>query len=173
VQPAWLDEPRLAEWMSSENILQRLLGSNLHQKEFVLQVVAVIRFLTKAASLSLQVRDSWCTVIWLQKLVTPCLGAQTLTSGPLPQDIDLIWGSAMGKHEAIVANIHMLLGEIAEDLSPEHLDHLFQLLERDLDHANANTPREFQVASHCRPQQCRSRVELTGGARWWISGCSI
>ena len=114
-EQVWLDESRLAAWMADNSVIERLLGSNLHQKEFVHHIVHIIRFLTEADALTLA-------------------------------DIDLVWTSAIGKHDVIVANIHMLLGEIADHLTSKQLDHMFQLLEGALDrtHHSGASAREFQ-----------------------------
>ena len=42
------------------------------------------------------------------------------------EDLDRIWASQAGKHEAIVKNVHDLLAKLAWDFSPEQLDHLFE-----------------------------------------------
>ena len=41
-------------------------------------------------------------------------------------DLDRVWASQVGKHEAIVKNVHDLLAKLAWDFSPEQLDHLFE-----------------------------------------------
>ncbi|XP_025829816.1 probable ubiquitin carboxyl-terminal hydrolase FAF-X [Agrilus planipennis] len=41
-------------------------------------------------------------------------------------DLDAIWSAQVGKHEAIVKNVHDLLAKLAWDFSPEQLDHLFE-----------------------------------------------
>ena len=41
-------------------------------------------------------------------------------------DLDRVWASQAGKHEAIVKNVHDLLAKLAWDFSPEQLDHLFE-----------------------------------------------
>ena len=41
-------------------------------------------------------------------------------------DLDKIWDAQVGKHEAIVKNVHDLLAKLAWDFSPEQLDHLFE-----------------------------------------------
>lgn len=41
------------------------------------------------------------------------------------RDLDKIWESQAGKHEAIVKNVHDLLSKLAWDFTPEQLDHLF------------------------------------------------
>ncbi|XP_071440611.1 ubiquitin carboxyl-terminal hydrolase 9X isoform X2 [Hetaerina americana] len=40
-------------------------------------------------------------------------------------DLDDVWAAQVGKHEAIVKNVHDLLAKLAWDFSPEQLDHLF------------------------------------------------
>ncbi len=40
-------------------------------------------------------------------------------------DLDKIWNSSCGKHEAIEKNVHDLLAKLAWDFSPEQLEHLF------------------------------------------------
>lgn len=41
------------------------------------------------------------------------------------KDLDKIWESQVGKHEAIEKNVHDLLSKLAWDFAPEQLDHLF------------------------------------------------
>lgn len=41
------------------------------------------------------------------------------------QDLDAVWAAQLGKHDAIVKNVHDLLAKLAWDFSPEQLDHLF------------------------------------------------
>lgn len=41
-------------------------------------------------------------------------------------DLDAIWAAQVGKHEAIVKNVHDLLAKLAWDFSAEQLDHLFE-----------------------------------------------
>lgn len=41
-------------------------------------------------------------------------------------DLDAVWAAQVGKHEAIVKNVHDLLAKLAWDFSPEQLDHLFE-----------------------------------------------
>ena len=41
------------------------------------------------------------------------------------KDLDKIWESQVGKHEAIEKNVHDLLSKLAWDFTPEQLDHLF------------------------------------------------
>ncbi|KAK3733916.1 hypothetical protein QZH41_000977 [Actinostola sp. cb2023] len=41
------------------------------------------------------------------------------------KDLDSIWAAQIGKHDAIVKNIHDLLAKLAWDFSAEQLDHLF------------------------------------------------
>ena len=98
-QQQWLTDQRLAEWMQQHCILRKLLRSNLHHREYVNHVVCVMRFLSRVP------------------------GFLSL------DDLDMVWDSAVGKHEAIVANVHWLLSEIACQLAPEQLDHLFQRFE--------------------------------------------
>jgi ubiquitin carboxyl-terminal hydrolase 9/24 len=42
------------------------------------------------------------------------------------EDLDRVWASQAGKHEATVKNVHDLLAKLAWDFSPEQLDHLFE-----------------------------------------------
>ena len=41
------------------------------------------------------------------------------------EDLDAVWAAQLGKHDAIVKNVHDLLAKLAWDFSPEQLDHLF------------------------------------------------
>lgn len=41
-------------------------------------------------------------------------------------DLDAVWSAQVGKHEAIVKNVHDLLAKLAWDFSAEQLDHLFE-----------------------------------------------
>ena len=42
------------------------------------------------------------------------------------EDLDAVWLSQHGKHEAIVKNVHDLLAKLAWDFNAQQLDHLFQ-----------------------------------------------
>ena len=57
----------------------------------------------------------------LEKIVRFMIKEKALTSS----DLDKIWDAQVGKHEAIVKNVHDLLAKLAWDFSPEQLDHLF------------------------------------------------
>jgi len=46
------------------------------------------------------------------------------------KDLDKIWESQVGKHEAIEKNVHDLLSKLAWDFTPEQLDHLFSCFQR-------------------------------------------
>lgn len=46
------------------------------------------------------------------------------------KDLDKIWESQLGKHEAIEKNVHDLLAKLAWDFSPEQLDHLFMCFQK-------------------------------------------
>ena len=48
------------------------------------------------------------------------------------EDLNRIWASQAGKHEAIVKNVHDLLAKLAWDFSPEQLDHLFECFQVDM-----------------------------------------
>ena len=50
------------------------------------------------------------------------------------KDLDKIWESQVGKHEAIEKNVHDLLSKLAWDFTPEQLDHLFSCFQVDLMH---------------------------------------
>ncbi|XP_066261614.1 ubiquitin carboxyl-terminal hydrolase 9X [Euwallacea similis] len=41
-------------------------------------------------------------------------------------DLDAVWAAQVGKHEAIVKNVHDLLAKLAWDFSADQLDHLFE-----------------------------------------------
>ncbi len=58
----------------------------------------------------------------LEKVIRFIIKEKTLTMG----DLDDIWASQEGQHEAIVKNVHDLLAKLAWDFSPEQLDHLFE-----------------------------------------------
>ncbi|XP_071839115.1 ubiquitin carboxyl-terminal hydrolase 9X-like isoform X3 [Apostichopus japonicus] len=57
----------------------------------------------------------------LEKILRFVIKEKALTK----EDLDNIWAAQVGKHEAIVKNIHDLLAKLAWDFSPEQLDHLF------------------------------------------------
>ena len=57
----------------------------------------------------------------LEKIIRFTIKAKTLTV----KDLDTIWMAQIGKHEAIVKNVHDLLAKLAWDFSAEQLDHLF------------------------------------------------
>ncbi len=46
------------------------------------------------------------------------------------KDLDKIWESQLGKHEAIEKNVHDLLSKLAWDFTPEQLDHLFSCFQK-------------------------------------------
>lgn len=51
-------------------------------------------------------------------------------------DLDAVWLAQVGKHEAIVKNVHDLLAKLAWDFSPEQLDHLFECFQSSWTNAN-------------------------------------
>lgn len=57
----------------------------------------------------------------LEKLLRFMIKERALSS----EDLDKVWEAQVGKHEAIVKNIHDLLAKLAWDFSPEQLDYLF------------------------------------------------
>ena len=57
----------------------------------------------------------------LEKILRFIIKEQALSR----QDLDKIWNSSCGKHEAIEKNVHDLLAKLAWDFSPEQLEHLF------------------------------------------------
>ena len=57
----------------------------------------------------------------LEKILRFVIKEKALTM----EDLDNIWAAQVGKHEAIVKNVHDLLAKLAWDFSPEQLDHLF------------------------------------------------
>ncbi|KAG1670256.1 putative ubiquitin carboxyl-terminal hydrolase FAF-X [Nymphon striatum] len=57
----------------------------------------------------------------LEKIIRFVIKEKSLTL----DDLDNIWAVQVGKHEAIVKNVHDLLAKLAWDFSPEQLDHLF------------------------------------------------
>lgn len=57
----------------------------------------------------------------LEKIIRFTIKAKTLTL----KDLDTIWSAQLGKHEAIVKNVHDLLAKLAWDFSADQLDHLF------------------------------------------------
>ncbi|CAF1048629.1 unnamed protein product, partial [Didymodactylos carnosus] len=62
----------------------------------------------------------------LEKILRFIIKEQALTK----DDLDKIWNSSCGKHEAIEKNVHDLLAKLAWDFSPEQLDHLFECFRR-------------------------------------------
>ncbi|XP_057300867.1 probable ubiquitin carboxyl-terminal hydrolase FAF-X [Hydractinia symbiolongicarpus] len=68
----------------------------------------------------------------LEKIIRFTIKAKTLTL----QDLDTIWLAQVGKHEAIVKNIHDLLAKLAWDFSAEQLDHLFSRFQASWKSAN-------------------------------------
>jgi len=57
----------------------------------------------------------------LEKILRFIIKEQALSR----DDLDKIWNSSCGKHEAIEKNVHDLLAKLAWDFSPEQLEHLF------------------------------------------------
>ena len=79
----------------------------------------------------------------LDKMLRFCIREKVLSI----EDLDKIWASQEGKHEAIVKNIHDLLAKLAWDFSPEQLDRLFKC---------------FQVRKHGGERGCGPVVEVRG-----------
>ncbi|CAG0892062.1 unnamed protein product, partial [Darwinula stevensoni] len=66
----------------------------------------------------------------LEKIIRFIIKEKALTM----EDLDTIWAAQVGKHEAIVKNVHDLLTKLAWDFSPEQLDHLFQCFQVSISH---------------------------------------
>jgi hypothetical protein len=58
----------------------------------------------------------------LEKIIRFAIKEKALTT----EDLDTIWAAQVGKHEAIVKNVHDLLAKLAWDFSPDQLDQLFE-----------------------------------------------
>jgi hypothetical protein len=78
------------------------------------------------------------------------------------EDLDRVWASQAGKHEATVKNVHDLLAKLAWDFSPEQLDHLFecfQVFYRIDDLKNSNNEYlnkfNFRQVGQCREETTR------------------
>lgn len=71
----------------------------------------------------------------LEKVIRFIIKEKTLTLS----DLDDIWASQVGQHEAIVKNVHDLLAKLAWDFSPEQLDHLFDCFQKSW---NTASPKE-------------------------------
>ncbi|XP_031549243.1 probable ubiquitin carboxyl-terminal hydrolase FAF-X isoform X2 [Actinia tenebrosa] len=52
------------------------------------------------------------------------------------KDLDSIWAAQIGKHDAIIKNIHDLLAKLAWDFSADQLDHLFSCFQESWAHAS-------------------------------------
>ncbi len=50
-QMAWLTGAKLAEWLHTHKVLQKLLGMNLHHQAYVDKLVVIIRFFSKVGAL--------------------------------------------------------------------------------------------------------------------------
>ena len=61
----------------------------------------------------------------LEKIIRFTIKTKTLTL----KDLNTIWMAQLGKHEAIVKNVHDLLAKLAWDFSAEQLDCLFSLFQ--------------------------------------------
>ncbi|XP_065055791.1 probable ubiquitin carboxyl-terminal hydrolase FAF-X isoform X1 [Rhopilema esculentum] len=68
----------------------------------------------------------------LDKIIRFAIKVKTLTL----EDLDTIWNAQIGKHEAIVKNVHDLLAKLAWDFSAEQLDHLFSRFQASWKEAN-------------------------------------
>ncbi|XP_065644318.1 ubiquitin carboxyl-terminal hydrolase 9X isoform X4 [Hydra vulgaris] len=68
----------------------------------------------------------------LEKIIRFTIKSKTLTV----KDLDTIWMAQLGKHEAIVKNVHDLLAKLAWDFSAEQLDHLFSRFQAGWNSAN-------------------------------------
>ncbi len=62
----------------------------------------------------------------LEKILRFLIKEKSLTL----KDLDKIWESQLGKHEAIEKNVHDLLSKLAWDFTPEQLDHLFSCFQK-------------------------------------------
>ena len=101
-----------------------MTNRELYYINILLCVLFVQEWVSENNVLSIVLRDSLHQpqyVEKLEKIVRFMIKEKALTGG----DLDKIWDAQVGKHEAIVKNVHDLLAKLAWDFSPEQLDHLF------------------------------------------------
>eukprot|EP00794_Sanderia_malayensis_P010838 gene10838-11990_t len=68
----------------------------------------------------------------LDRIIRFLIKVRTLTLN----DLDTIWNAQIGKHEAIVKNVHDLFAKLSWDFSAEQLDHLFARFQASWKEAN-------------------------------------
>ncbi|XP_057352255.1 probable ubiquitin carboxyl-terminal hydrolase FAF-X isoform X2 [Manis pentadactyla] len=95
--------PEEEEWLTAERMAEWIQQNNI---------------------LSIVLRDSLHQPQYVEKL-EKILRFVTKEKALTLQDLDNIWATQAGKHEAIVKNVHDLLSKLAGNFSPEQLDHLF------------------------------------------------
>ncbi|XP_071949723.1 ubiquitin carboxyl-terminal hydrolase 9X-like isoform X2 [Antedon mediterranea] len=115
--------------------------STVEEEEW-LTAERVAEWIQENKVLSIVLRDSLHQpqyVEKLEKILRFVIKEKTLTL----EDLDNIWAAQVGKHEAIVKNVHDLLAKLAWDFSPEQLDHLFICFQESW--ANATTKQREKL----------------------------
>ena len=77
----------------------------------------------------------------LEKLIRFMIKEKVLSM----EDLDDIWASQIGQHEAIVKNVHDLLAKLAWDFTPPQMDHLFERFQSSWSTANAKVLHDMII----------------------------
>ena len=116
--------------MNALNEINRVIGSvsyythRHYDEDEYLSLEMVAKWLKENNVLVIVLKDNLHQpqyVEKLEKIIRFTIKSKTLTV----EDLDTIWCAQLGKHEAIVKNVHDLLAKLAWDFSAEQLDHLF------------------------------------------------
>ncbi|XP_066928951.1 ubiquitin carboxyl-terminal hydrolase 9X-like [Clytia hemisphaerica] len=128
--------------MNALNEINRVIGSvsyythhRHYEEDDFLSLEMVAKWLKENDVLVIVLKDNLHQpqyVEKLEKIIRFTIKSKTLTL----KDLDTIWCAQLGKHEAIVKNIHDLLAKLAWDFSAEQLDHLFSRFQASWDTAN-------------------------------------
>eukprot|EP00879_Flechtneria_rotunda_P017730 GHRR01018586.1.p1 GENE.GHRR01018586.1~~GHRR01018586.1.p1 ORF type:complete len:506 (+),score=147.82 GHRR01018586.1:302-1819(+) len=109
----------LVKWMNDNNIVQRILRTNLHQRQYVEQVQGIMLILTQSQYLTSEHLD----MLWA---VT----------------------EKEDTYEAVKTHMFDLLAEIASRFVPSQLNMLFAKLERSQDRSVQHTARVLRLLQH-------------------------
>ena len=93
----YLNIPKLAEWLNKNKVVKELLEDDC------LDYMHNVQYAEK-----------------VQRVIKFMVNSNTLKRDSLTA----MWHAQVGKHDAIVTNVHTLLAGLAEHFTPAHLDHL-------------------------------------------------
>jgi hypothetical protein len=137
-QMAWLTGAKLAEWLHTNNVLQRLLGMNLHHQAYVDKLVVIIRFFSKVGALKPATLDQ----IWAAaegKHETIVANIHKLLSEIAPE-LD----------SSQLDHLFQLLEKGAADLQPREFQRLLELV-RTIGE-KVRLTNTYSLATHCLMQ---------------------